>query len=79
MEVSELTKETIDEQIPIAYEDLCGAFSKEASNELPNHGVSDMKIAFKEWHEPRNIGLRPMSPMDLEELQEYFEENLGKG
>ena len=56
-----------------------GAFSEEASNRLPEHGTSDMKIEFKEGQEPRNTGLRPMSPMELEELRKYLEENLGKG
>lgn len=38
-----------------------------------------MKIEFKSGQEPRNIGLRPMSPMELEELRRYLEENLEKG
>ena len=29
------------------YNDLQGAFSKKASNKLPDHGISDMKIEFK--------------------------------
>ena len=69
----------MDTTIPIEYKDLRGAFSEEASNELPNHNMSDMKIDFKEGQEPRNTGLRPMSPMELEELRKYLEENLGKG
>ena len=59
------------------YQDLQGAFSEEASNRLPEHGTSDMKIEFIEGQEPRNAGLRPMSPMELEELRKYLEENLG--
>ena len=47
----EIIKETKD-SIPIEYQDLQGAFSEEASNELPEHGVSDMKIEFKEGQEP---------------------------
>jgi len=78
IEVSELTKEVMEDQIPVEYQDLYEAFSEEASNELPNHGVSDMKIEFKEGQEPRNTGLRPMSPVELEELRRYLEENLGK-
>ena len=38
-----------------------------------------MKIEFKEEQEPHNTGLRPMSSAELEELQRYLEENLGKG
>ena len=34
--------------IPSEYHDLSEAFSKNASNELPNHGPFDMKIDFKE-------------------------------
>ena len=84
MEISELfaTTEIIKatkDSIPVEYQDLQGAFSEEASNELPEHGVSDMKIEFKEGQEPRNTGLRPMSPTELEELRRYLEENLGKG
>lgn len=52
--------------------------TQEASNELPNHGMLDMKIEFKEGQEPRNTGLRPMSPMELEDLCKYLEENLEK-
>ena len=39
MEVFELTKDTMKELIPVEYDGLCGAFSEEALNELPNHGV----------------------------------------
>lgn len=65
--------------IPEEYKDLAEAFSEEASNELPEHGPADMRIDFKEGQEPRNTGLRPMSPVELEELRRYLEENLGKG
>ena len=65
--------------IPAEYADLSDAFSEEAANELPNHGPADMKIDFKEGQEPRNTGLRPMSPVELEELRRYLEEKLGKG
>ena len=65
--------------IPEEYSVLQGAFSKKASNELLDHGISDMKIKFKEEQEPHNTGLRPMSPMELEELRRYLEENLEKG
>ena len=65
--------------IPEEYSDLHGAFSKEASNELPNHGISNMKIEFNEGQEPRNTGLRPVSLIELEELRRYLEENLEKG
>lgn len=64
--------------IPLDYVDLEGAFSEDASNELPQHGPSDMKIEFKEGQEPRNMGLRPMSPAELEELRRYLDEHLGK-
>jgi len=33
---------------PMVYEDLQGAFSEEASNELFNYGMCNMKIEFKE-------------------------------
>ena len=75
---TEIIKATKD-SIPVEYQDLQGVFSEEASNKLPEHGVSDMKIEFKEGQEPRNTGLRPMSPVELEELRRYLEENLGKG
>ena len=78
LEISELS--TIDTSpIPCEYEDLHEAFSEEASNELISHGPADMKIEFKDGQEPRNIGLRPMSPMELEEVRRYLEENLDKG
>lgn len=84
LEIFELSaKENIgeltEELIPIQYQDLREAFSEKASNELPEHGPSDMKIESKEGQEPRNTGLRPMSPVELEELRKYLEENLGKG
>lgn len=78
IEISECAGSTSD-SLPAEYQDLRGVFSEEASNELPNHGTSDMKIEFKEGQEPRNTGLRPMSPAELEELRKYLEENLGKG
>lgn len=71
--------ETGSVSIPTEYQDLHEAFSEQASNELPDHGPSDMKIDFKEGQEPRNTGLRPMSPVELQELRKYLEENLGKG
>ena len=37
-----------------------------------------MKIDFKEGHEFQNNGLWPMSPVELEDLRKYLEENLGK-
>ena len=43
--------------IPPEYHDLSKAFSKNASNELPDHGPFDMKIDFKEGQEPQNTGL----------------------
>ena len=82
LEILELKDGILDSggtSIPEEYNDLQGAFSEKASNELPNHGVSDMKIEFKEGQEPRNTGLRSMSPMELEELWRYLEENLEKG
>ena len=84
MEVSELCStneigESGMESIPIEYQDMQGVFSEEASNELLEHGVSDMKIKFKDGQELRNTNLRPMSPVELEELWRYLEENLGKG
>ena len=65
--------------IPEKYCDLHGAFSKQASNELPHHSVANMKIEFKEGQEPQNIMLRVMSLVELEELCKYLEINLGKG
>ena len=78
LEISEVTS-VEPTPIPAVYADLSEAFSEEAANELPNHGSADMKIEFKEGQEPRNTGLRPMSPIELEELRRYLEENLGKG
>ena len=72
-----VTKEL--DSIPAEYQDLHEAFNEKSSNELPSHGISDMKIEFKEGQEPKNTGLRPMSPIELEELRRYLEENLGKG
>ena len=84
LEISDLhddggTKKMTKEQIPVKYQDLWEAFSEEASNKLPSHGVLDMKIEFKEGKELCNTGLQPMSPMELEELRQYLEENLDKG
>lgn len=77
-----LPTETMDpdlESIPTEYRDLHEAFSEKSSNELPEHGVLNMKIEFKDGQEPRNSRLRPMSPTELEELRRYLDENLGKG
>lgn len=64
-ESGELTKDSILAE----YQDMQGAFSEETTNELPEHGISDKKIEFKDGQEPRNIGLRPMSPVELEEVR----------
>ena len=82
LEISELKDGILDlggTSILKAYSDLQGAFSKKAFNELLNHGISDMKIEFKEGQEPHNTSLRPMSIMELEELRRYLKENLEKG
>lgn len=72
LEISKLdenkTEGQLDSQILKEYEDLQDAFSEKASNDLPNDSGSDMKIEYKEGQEPRNMGLRPMSPVELEEL-----------
>lgn len=83
LEVSKLVdgnkgEEQLAQQIPTEYHNLQEVFSEKASNELPDHYGSNMKIEFKEGQEPRNIGLWPMSPVELIELRQYFEENLGK-
>ena len=72
-----VTKEL--DSIPTEYQDLHEVFSEKSSNELPSHGILDMKIEFKEGQEPKNTGLRPIFPIELEELRRYLEENLGKG
>ena len=72
-----VTKEL--DSIPTEYQDLHEVFSEKSSNELLSYGISDMKIEFKEGQEPKNTGLRPMSPIELEKLRRYLEENLGKG
>lgn len=51
--------------IPQEYADLEGAFSEDASNGLSEHKPSDMNIEIEEGEEPRNMGLRPMSPIEL--------------
>lgn len=84
LEVSELfgTTEGGDSAegvIPKEYQEMQGAFNEEASNELPDHGVSNTKIKFMEGQELQNTSLRLMSPVELEELRRYLEENLGKG
>ena len=71
--------ESNEGSILVDYQHLQGAYNEEASNQLPKHGASDMKIEFKKGKESRNMGLRPMSPMELDELRQYLEENLGKG
>lgn len=53
LEVSELCDtdkplELANKAIPVEYQDMEGVFSEEASNELSEHGVSDMKIEIKE-------------------------------
>ena len=54
LEVSKLygNDEALEQQILMEYEDLCRVFSEEASNELPDHSPSDIKIEFKEGEEP---------------------------
>ena len=68
MEVSKVTKETTKKQIMVKYEDLHGAFNEEASNDLLDHGVLDMKIEFKDRQEPCNTNLQPIPLVELKEL-----------
>lgn len=84
LEISECTDRINDMEpkgliVVVVYDNLRWAYSEEASNELPDHGMCDMKIEFKEGQEPHNTDLRPIAPADLEELRKYPEENLGKG
>lgn len=70
MEVSKLaradiTTDTFMEGILSHYHDLHEVFSKKASNELPSHSASSMKIEFKEGQGPRNTRLWPMSSLEL--------------
>lgn len=67
------------DSIRAEYQDLHKVFNEESSNELPKHGISDMKIEFKEGQEPKNTSLRAMLLVELEEVRSYLEENLGKG
>ena len=50
LEISKLTcvDEHSNDHILLQYQDLRGAFNEEASNELPDHGPTDIKIDFKE-------------------------------
>lgn len=65
--------------IPPEYHNLHEVFSKTSSNKLLEHGPSDMHIEFKEGLKPKNTGVRPMSPLELEELRRYLKENLDEG
>ena len=60
LEASELVEiqenmESNKRSIPVDIRIYKVAFNKKASNQLLEHGASDMKIEFKEGQEPRNM------------------------
>ena len=69
---------TFEPVIPREYRDYAGAFSKEAAEQLPEHGPQDHAIELT-GGEPSFGPLYNLSATELGVLREYIEDNLRRG
>lgn len=65
--------------VPTEYHDLGELFSKKKANELPARGPHDHKIPLTPDAKPYFGPIYKLSPIELETLSKYIEENLQKG
>jgi len=64
------------ERLPTQYRDFVRIFGKEAQAALPAHGEQDMTIDLEPGKQPPSGKLYPLSPDELELLEEYRDEML---
>ena len=65
--------------VPIEYHNLAELFSEDKAHELPPHRPYDHKISLEPGSTPPFGPIYSMSPLELEALKKYCEENLKKG
>ena len=65
--------------IPAEYHDFADLFSKKKADEIPSYGPYDHKIPLIEGSTPHWGPIYKLSPVELETLSKYIEENLQKG
>ena len=65
--------------VPVEYHDLAELFSEDKARELPPHRPYDHRISLEPGTTPPFGPIYSMSPLELEALKKYCEENLKKG
>ncbi|THH21307.1 hypothetical protein EUX98_g8414 [Antrodiella citrinella] len=70
---------TFDEMVPDTYHEFRDIFEKKASERFPESRPYDHAIDLKPEFIPRNCKIYPMSPKELEALNEFIDENSRKG
>jgi hypothetical protein len=66
-------------QIPAEYQEYRDVFEAPADGVLPEHGPFDHEIRIKEGKEPTFRPIYQLSPLEMDTLKGYIEENLKKG
>jgi len=66
-------------KIPAEYQDYADVFSKTKANKLPEHRPYDLKIPLQEGTTPPLLPVYNLSPLELDVLRKYIDDNLRKG
>ena len=75
---SEASPETVH-PIPDEYQDYADVFSKTKAHKLPEHRPYDLSIPLQEGTAPPLLPVYNLSPLELDVLRKYIDENLRKG
>ena len=81
-EIQEPTETTTDpdlSKIPSEYHEFSDVFSKSEAHKLPEHRPYDLKIPLQEGTTPPFGPVYNLSPLELEVLRKYIDDNLKKG
>lgn len=70
---------TFDEMVPSAYHAYKDVFEKKASERFPESRPYDHAIDLKPGFVPRNCKVYPMSPREIDAMNEFINENARKG
>jgi len=65
--------------IPAEYQDYADVFSKTEAHKLPEHRPYDLSIPLQEGTAPPLLPVYNLSPLELDVLRMYIDENLRKG
>ena len=66
-------------KIPAEYQDYADVFSKTKAHKLPEHRPYDLKIPLQEGTTPPLLPVYNLSPLELDVLRKYIDDNLRKG